>query len=74
MGGGNGLVVVPAKLLHEYARNNGDPFTDRHCPCAQWLSKMTAFGVPRTVLAGENGARRLDDRPLSLSRRFFLFN
>lgn len=73
MGGGSGLVVVPAKL-HEYARNNGDPFTDRHCPCAQWLSKMTAFGVPRTVLAGENGARRLDDRPLSLSRRFFLFN
>ncbi|KAK1128727.1 hypothetical protein K0M31_019878 [Melipona bicolor] len=27
---------------------------------------MTAFGVPRTVLAGENGAHRLDDRPASL--------
>lgn len=44
----------------EYARNNGGPFADHHCPRAQWLSKMTAFGVPRTVLAGENGARRFD--------------
>lgn len=32
---------------------------------------MTAFGVPRTVLAGENGAHRLADHPSS--RRFFLF-
>lgn len=53
-------------LPREYARKNGGPFTDRHCPCAQWFSKMTAFGVPRTVLAGENGAHRLDDRPASL--------
>lgn len=46
----------------EYARNNGGPLADRHCPCAQWLSKMTAFGVSRTVLAGESVARGPDDQ------------
>lgn len=42
-------------------------FTDRHCPRAQWLSKMTAFGVPCTVLAGENETRRIDDRLVAIS-------
>lgn len=46
-----GSVVVPA-TPREYARKNGDSFMDQHCPRAQWLFKMTAFGLPRTVLAG----------------------
>lgn len=62
-----GRVVAPA-TPREYARNNGGPVQpDQHCPRAQWHFKMTAFGLPRTVPAGETGVRRRGDRLHSFS-------